>query len=240
MIEVRQLSKRFGTVQAVDGVSFQVGEGEIVALLGPNGAGKTTTLRCLYALARPDAGEARIDGISVQDDPRRALARIGVLPDAKGLYNRLSAWENIAYYGHLHGLPEAQIRQRIQRLAEELGMEDFLHRRCEGFSLGQRMKVAIARALIHQPRHLLLDEPTSGLDVGSVRGLRQLLLDLRARGHSILFSSHVMQEVERLCDRVVMIGRGRIVADGTRDEICHQAGTDDLEEAFVQLTGAET
>ncbi len=239
MIEVDGISKRFGPVQAVDGVSFQVAEGEIVALLGPNGAGKTTTLRCLYALVRPDAGEARIDGISVQQQPQRALARIGVLPDAKGLYNRLSARENIAYYGRLHGLPERQITARIQRLAEELAMVDFIDRRCEGFSLGQRMKVAIARALIHQPRHLLLDEPTSGLDVGSVRGLRQLLLNLRARGHSILFSSHVMQEVERLCDRIVMIGHGRIVADGTRDEICARAGTEELEEAFVQLTGAE-
>ncbi len=240
MIEVLGISKRFGAVQAIDEVSLHVADGEMVALLGPNGAGKTTVLRCIYALVRPDAGDVRIDGISVQQAPMQALKRIGVLPDAKGLYTRMSARENMAYYGRLHGLDENTIQQRIDELAGELNMRAFIDRRCEGFSLGQRMKVAIARALIHRPRHLLLDEPTSGLDVGSVRSLRQLLLELRDMGHGILFSSHVMQEVERLCDRIVMIGNGRIVADGSRDEICRMAGENDLEDAFVKLTGAET
>ncbi len=239
MINVQNISKSFGDVVAVDQANFTVDDGKITAILGPNGAGKTTALRCIYGLIKPDTGSVIINGIDMAVDPHRALKQIGVLPDAKGIYNRLTARENMAFYGKLHGMSKNAIEQRMDELVNILGMEKFQDRRCEGFSLGQRMKVAIGRALIHNPTHLLLDEPTSGLDVSSVRALRRLILDLRENGHSILFSSHVMQEVEMLCDRIIIIVDGKIVADGDVASICASTDQDNLEDAFVALSGED-
>ncbi len=243
MIEVQGLAKSFaarGTVvRAVDGVSFAAHDGEITGLLGPNGAGKTTTLRMLYTLMRPDAGRVLVDGLDAAQEPGAVRRRLGVLPDARGLYKRLTARENVAYFGRLHGLDEAVIAAQTARLAAALGMDDFLDRRAEGYSQGQRTKTAIARALVHDPRNVLLDEPTNGLDVMTTRGLREFLRRLRAEGRCVLFSSHVMQEVGALCDRVVVIARGRVVAQGTPEELRAQTGQVSLEDAFVAAIGSE-
>jgi sodium transport system ATP-binding protein len=243
VIEVQGLAKSFaarGTVvRAVDGVSFAAHDGEITGLLGPNGAGKTTTLRMLYTLMRPDAGRVLVDGLDAAQEPGAVRRRLGVLPDARGLYKRLTARENVAYFGRLHGLDEAVIAAQTARLAAALGMDDFLDRRAEGYSQGQRTKTAIARALVHDPRNVLLDEPTNGLDVMTTRGLREFLRRLRAEGRCVLFSSHVMQEVGALCDRVVVIARGRVVAQGTPEELRAQTGQVSLEDAFVAAIGSE-
>jgi sodium transport system ATP-binding protein len=243
MIRVEGLRKSFatrsGVVQAVDGVSFDAADGQITGLLGPNGAGKTTTLRMLYTLMRPEAGRVLVDGIDAVAEPMRVRQRIGVLPDARGIYKRLSARENIAYFAALHGLDQATIRSRTERLAEALEMRDFLDRRTEGFSQGQRTKTAIARALVHDPRNVVLDEPTNGLDVMTTRALREFLLGLRGEGRCVLFSSHIMQEVARLCDRIVVIAHGRVVADGTPDELRAATGCASLEDAFVKVIGSE-
>jgi sodium transport system ATP-binding protein len=243
VIEVQGLAKSFaarGTVvRAVDGVSFAAHDGEITGLLGPNGAGKTTTLRMLYTLMRPDAGRVLVDGLDAAQEPGAVRRRLGVLPDARGLYKRLTARENVAYFGRLHGLDEAVIAAQTARLAAALGMDDFLDRRAEGYSQGQRTKTAIARALVHDPRNVLLDEPTNGLDVMTTRGLREFLRRLRAEGRCVLFSSHVMQEVGALCDRVVVIARGRVVAQGTPEELRAQTGQASLEDAFVAAIGSE-
>lgn len=239
MIEVRQLHKRFGAVVAVDDVSFSAGDGLITGLLGPNGAGKTTTLRLLSTLVRPDRGAALIDGEDVTAAPLLARRRLGLLPDARGLYPRLTAREHVAYFGELHGLRGNALAQRTAELFELLDMREIADRRAAGFSQGERLKVALARALVHRPRNLVLDEPTSGLDVMSTRALRTLLRRLRADGHCVLFSSHVMQEIAALCDRVVVIARGRVVADGTPDELRRQAGAENLEDAFVAVIGSD-
>jgi sodium transport system ATP-binding protein len=243
MISVEGLRKSFatrsGVVQAVDGVSFDAADGQITGLLGPNGAGKTTTLRMLYTLMRPEAGRVLVDGIDAVAEPMRVRQRIGVLPDARGIYKRLSARENIAYFAALHGLDQATIRSRTERLAAALEMRDFLDRRTEGFSQGQRTKTAIARALVHDPRNVVLDEPTNGLDVMTTRALREFLLGLRGEGRCVLFSSHIMQEVARLCDRIVVIAHGRVVADGTPDELRAATGCANLEDAFVKVIGSE-
>jgi sodium transport system ATP-binding protein len=243
MIDVHNLHKSFktktGLVQAVRGVSFSAQDGEITGLLGPNGAGKTTTLRMLYTLMSPDDGRVEVDGIDIQKDATTVRQRLGVLPDARGVYKRLSARENIAYFGELHGLDAATIASRTARLADTLGMADFLDRRTEGFSQGQRTKTAIARALVHDPRNVILDEPTNGLDVMTTRGLRQFLQQLRAEGRCVIFSSHIMQEVAALCDRIVVIAGGEVKAIGTPDELRARAGHDNLEDAFVQLIGSE-
>jgi sodium transport system ATP-binding protein len=243
VIEVQSLAKSFaarGTVvRAVDGVSFAARDGEITGLLGPNGAGKTTTLRMLYTLMRPDAGRVLVDGIDAAQRPDEVRRRLGVLPDARGLYKRLTARENVAYFGRLQGLDAATIAARTARLAAALGMADFIDRRTEGFSQGQRTKTAIARALVHDPRNVLLDEPTNGLDVMTTRAMRRFLGELRAEGRCVLFSSHVMQEVAALCDRVVVIAGGRVVALGTPDELRAQTGRASLEDAFVQAIGSE-
>jgi sodium transport system ATP-binding protein len=243
VIEVEGLHKCFrtrqGVVRAVDGVSFRAEDGLITGLLGPNGAGKTTTLRMLYTLMRPDAGRILIDGIDPGLQPAAARARLGVLPDARGIYKRLSARENIAYFGQLQGLEARAIDSRIGRLVEALGMQDFIDRRAEGFSQGQRTKTAIARALVHDPRNVLLDEPTNGLDVMTTRSLRAFLLDLKAAGRCVLLSSHIMQEVGNLCDRIVVIARGRVVAAGTPDELRLATGCDSLEDAFVRVIGSD-
>jgi sodium transport system ATP-binding protein len=237
MITVRALSKSFGAVQAVSGLDLSAADGRITGLLGPNGAGKSTTLRVLYTVLRPDSGEASIDGVSIVAEPLEARRHIGVLPHNAGIYQRLTARENIRYFGELHGLAREVCERRAEELIELLEMQSFADRRAQGFSQGQRLKTALARALVHSPRNLLLDEPTNGLDVMAVRNLRALLVRLKAEGHCVLFSSHVMQEVAALCDEVAVIARGRVVASGTPDEIRARAGREDLEEAFVQLVG---
>jgi sodium transport system ATP-binding protein len=239
MIEVRDLHKRFGSVRAVEGVSFQAIDGQITGLLGPNGAGKTTTLRMLYTLMQPDRGQVLIDGIDAQREPLRARRRLGVLPDARGLYKRLTARENIEYFAALHDIEPAVAGPRIDGLLATLGMEDIAARHTEGFSQGQRVKTAIARALVHDPHNIVLDEPTNGLDVLATRGLRQFLQRLRAEGRCVLFSTHIMQEVAALCDRVVIIARGTVVAQGTPDELRAAAGESNLEEAFMRLIGSD-
>jgi len=242
MIEVHNLHKSFkaksGTVHAVRGVSFEARDGEITGLLGPNGAGKTTTLRMLYTLMTPDEGSVRVNGLDIQRDATAVRKQLGVLPDARGVYKRLTARENIAYFGRLHGLDEATIAQRTARMAQTLGM-DFLDRRTEGFSQGQRTKTAIARALVHDPRNVILDEPTNGLDVMTTRGLRSFLLQLRSEGRCVIFSSHIMQEVAALCDRIVVIAEGEVKAAGTPEELRKQTGEDNLEDAFVKAIGSE-
>jgi sodium transport system ATP-binding protein len=241
MIAVDGLTKSFGKrgeVKAVAGASFQAADGEITGLLGPNGAGKTTLLRMLATLVRPDDGRASIAGLDVVDDRHAVRRRIGVLSDARGLYPRLTARENIRYYGELHGLRGAALDARIDALVDVLGMQSIADRRAQGFSQGERMKTAIARALVHDPQTILLDEPTNGLDIMSVRALRAQLRGLRAQGKCLLFSSHVMQEVAALCDRIVILGRGRVVARGTADELVASTSAGSLEDAFVQLLGS--
>lgn len=239
MIEATNLQKRFGTVTAVEDVSFRAEDGQVTGLLGPNGAGKTTTLRMLYTLIRPDSGIARVDGIDLAISPLEVRRAIGVLPDARGLYPRLTAREHIHYAGELHGLSPELLEQRTAELLELLDMTSIADRRAQGFSQGERMKVALARALVHGPRNVLLDEPTNGLDVMSTRALRELIRKLRAAGHCILFSSHVMQEVAALCDRIIVIAHGRVVADATPDALRELTGRDNLEEAFVQVIGSD-
>ena len=243
MIEIDNLHKAFasrgGPIRAVDGVSFRAADGEITGLLGPNGAGKTTTLRMLYTLMRPDSGRVLIDGIDVQSQPTAARSILGVLPDARGIYKRLSARENIAYFGRLHGMSDADIARRTAELSKALDMDDVLDRQSEGFSQGQRTKTAIARALVHDPKNVVLDEPTNGLDVMTTRGLRDFLRQLRAEGRCVIFSSHIMQEVAALCDRIVVIAHGRVVAAGTPDELRASTGCPNLEDAFVKVIGSE-
>jgi sodium transport system ATP-binding protein len=226
-------------VVAVDDVGFAARDGEITGLLGPNGAGKTTTLRMLYTLMRPESGRVLVDDHDVATDPQYARRALGVLPDARGVYKRLTARENIRYFGELHGLSRAQIDERTAVLARALQMEDFLDRQTEGFSQGQRTKTAIARALVHDPKNVILDEPTNGLDVMTTRGLREFLRQLRGEGRCVIFSSHIMQEVAALCDRIVVIAHGRVVAQGSADELRAQTGEANLEDAFVQLIGSE-
>jgi sodium transport system ATP-binding protein len=241
MIVVDNLRKSFGRrgeVKAVDGVSFTAPDGEITGLLGPNGAGKTTLLRMLATLIVPDSGAAAIDGFSIVGDRSEVRRRIGVLSDARGLYLRLTGRENIRYYGALHGIDNGELRRRIAILVEKLGIGAIADRPAQGYSQGERMKVAIARALVHDPPALLLDEPTNGLDIMSTRALRDLLRVLAADGKCLLFSSHVMQEVSALCQRIVILGHGRVVTAGTATELLAKSGEASLEDAFVKLLGS--
>jgi sodium transport system ATP-binding protein len=240
MIEAKNLRKTFnkGKVVAVDNVSFTARDGEITGLLGPNGAGKTTTLRMLYTLLRPDSGHMRVDGIDPEVQPLSIKRALGVVPDSRGLYDRLTARENIRYYGKLHGLGKADIERRIDQLTEILGMSEFIDRRTTGFSQGQRVKVAIARALIHDPRTVLLDEPSNGLDVMTTRALREFLRELKKQGCCVVLSTHIMQEVAALCDRIVIIADGKVAAEGTADELLARSGEANLEDAFVKLIGS--
>jgi sodium transport system ATP-binding protein len=237
MLEARGLFKSFGKVAAVRGVSFTARNGQITGLLGPNGAGKSTTLRMLYTVLKPDAGDAFIDGRSVVEDPLAARRAIGVLSHGAGVYNNLTARENILYFGELHGLAREVREARAGELIEQLEMGEFADRLAKGFSQGQKLKTALARALVHRPPNVLLDEPTNGLDVMAVRNLRKLLGQLRDAGHCVLFSSHVMQEVEQLCDEVVVIAGGEVVAAGALADIRARAGNAQLEDAFVHLMG---
>ena len=239
MIDIKQLHKTFGKVVAVDDVSFSARDGEITGLLGPNGAGKTTTLRCLYTLMKPARGQILVDGIDASADPVSVRRRLGVLPDARGLYKRLTARENIAYFGQLHGLDDKTIKLRTDAAIGALDMRDFADRRTEGFSQGQRVKTAIARALIHDPKNVILDEPTNGLDVMATRAMREFLKRLKGEGRCVLFSSHIMQEVAALCDRIVVISKGRVVADESPQALRDQTGEANLEDAFVKLIGSD-
>lgn len=238
MIEARGLAKNFGPVVAVRELSLRAADGCITGLVGPNGAGKSTSLRMLYTVLRPDSGDALIDGASVLRAPLAAAARLGVLAHGAGIYPNLTARENILYFAALHGLSTGQARARAAELIALLDMQDIADRRAKGFSQGQRVKTALARALVHRPRNVLLDEPTNGLDVMAVRTLRALLRQLRGEGHCVLFSSHVMQEVSELCDTVVVIAQGTVLASGTPGAICAAHGAASLEEAFVRLTGS--
>ena len=244
MIELHGISRRFlqgrgrsaRAVQAVDGLDWRAADGCISGLLGPNGAGKTTLLRIVAGLLEPDGGQVRVDGIDVATQRAAALARIGVLSDARGLYPRLTARENIVYYGRLHGMAPQAAAARAEQLAQMLEMTPLLDRRTDGFSQGERMKTALARALVHDPPNIVLDEPTNGLDVVATRALRQTLRRLRDdEGKCIVFSTHIMQEVERLCDHVVVVAHGRTVAAGTRAELAAASGETDFEETFVKL-----
>lgn len=239
MLEARGLYKSFGKVAAVRGVSFSARDGQITGLLGANGAGKSTTLRMLYTVLKPDEGDAFIDGRSVTADPLAARRSIGVLSHGAGIYNHLTARENICYFGELHGMSRVARDMRATELIDLLEMQPFADRLAKGFSQGQKLKTALARSLIHNPKNVLLDEPTNGLDVMAVRGLRKLLAQLRESGHCVLFSSHVMQEVEQLCDEVVVIANGLVVAAGSIDEIRARGG-DRLEDAFVALLEPES
>ena len=243
MITANDLHKSFktraGVVNAVDGVSFTARDGEITGLLGPNGAGKTTTLRMLYTLMQPERGNITIDGLDAAREPEAVRRALGVLPDARGVYKRLTARENIAYFGELHGMPKADIARRTQLLSAALDMDDILDRQTEGFSQGQRTKTAIARALVHDPKNVILDEPTNGLDVMTTRAMRGFLQQLKGEGRCVIFSSHIMQEVAALCDRIVIIAKGRVVASGSADELRAQTGESNLEDAFVKAIGSE-
>lgn len=239
MIRVSGLRKTFGDVVAVDDVSFAAEDGAITGLLGPNGAGKSTTLRMLYGLMAPEAGEVAVDGVDVQRRTMAAQERIGALPDTHALYPRLTGRENIRYFARLRGIPADVTEGRLDEFVRLLEMADFVDRRAKGYSHGERSRVLLARALIHEPRNVLLDEPTNGLDVMSTRRMRDLIRELRSRGCAVLFSSHIMQEVSLLCDHIVIVAAGRVVAAGSPDAIRETAGCEDLEDAFVRLTGPQ-
>jgi len=239
MIEAHDVRKQFGPVQALGGVSFTARDGHITALLGPNGAGKTTLLRTLVGMLKRDHGTIAVDGIDPERDPFRVRSNIGFLTDQFGLYERLSTREYLTYFGELNGMEKADLRRRIDEVSEMLAMDDILERRSKGFSQGQRIKVALARALLHRPRHLLLDEPTRGLDVMSTRAVRQALASLRAQGCCVVMATHVMQEVSHLCDDVIVIAKGHTVAQGSPQQLCQRTGIANLEDAFVSLVGTD-
>ena len=239
MIQVQDVYKSFGEVEALRGVSFEAPDGRITGLLGPNGAGKTTLLRILYTILDPDRGSARIDGHDVATDKPQTARVIGALPHAHGLYARLTAREHVRYYGRLHGMGGEALERRIEELVGALDMDGIADRRTAGFSQGESVKVAIARALVHDPHNVLLDEPTAGLDVMSTRKMRAMIRQLRDDGRCILFSSHLMHEVSELCDHIVVIARGTIAACGSPDELLRATGCDDLEDAFVAAIGSD-
>jgi sodium transport system ATP-binding protein len=239
MIKVDNLSKSFKDVKAMDGVSFEAVDGEITGLLGPNGAGKTTCLRTIYGLLKADSGMASIDGINASIDPLNARKRIGIFPDKFGLYPRLTAREQIAYFAEIHGLYKDERDEAVEKAIELLEMKALADRKTEGFSQGQRMKVTLAQSIVHNPKNLILDEPTRGLDVMSTRILRDILLAQKSSDRCILFSSHVMQEVAALCDRVIVMSGGKVAAIDTPQGLCDRTGKAQLEEAFVAIIGTD-
>ena len=236
MIEVKELRKSFGKVIALDGASFSAKDGKITALLGPNGAGKSTCLRILSTIIKPSSGDATVSGFDVLKDSFEVREQIGVLPHNSGIYSRLNATENIEYYGQLHGIQADELKEKTEHLLEQLQMKDFCLRPAEGYSQGQKIKVALARALIHDPLNILLDEPSSGLDIMATRALRDIINGLKDSGKCILFSSHIMQEVETLCADIVIINKGVVKFNGTIDEFRNHSGSQDLEEAFLKIT----
>ena len=237
MIAIHDVHKSFRAIDALKGVSFAAADGEITGLIGPNGAGKTTTLRILYTVLSPDRGSAEVDGFDTVTETRDVQRRIGVLSDSRGLYQRLTAREHVRYFGRLHGLKGAGLERDIDNILGLLDMGEIADRRVRGFSRGQVMKVALARALVHNPPNVLLDEPTNGLDVASSLGMRDLMRRMRDEGRCVLLASHLMQEVAALCDRIVVIGEGRVLADGTLEALRAQTGKHDVEEAFMSATG---
>ncbi len=239
MIEVRELKKNFGDVHAVNGVSFTAKSGAITGLLGPNGAGKTTTIRMIGTLVSIDGGSVFVNGIDAARDPETVRRTSGLLTDARGLYTRMTARENIRYYADMRGIDRAKSDHTIARFADWLDMGEILDRRTEGFSQGERMKVAITRALVHEPTHVILDEPTNGLDVMTTRALRELIKRLKSEGCTVMFSSHIMQEVAALCDEIIIISHGRVTAQGTTEELLAMSAKDSLEDAFVALAEIE-
>ena len=239
MIEVHDVRKHFGPVKALDGVNFSARDGQITALLGPNGAGKTTLLRLLVGLLQRDTGSISVDGVDPARDPLKVRNNIGFMTDQFGLYERLTTREYMAYFGELNGMSGAAIKTRTVEVARLLQMEEILDRNTKGFSQGQRIKVALARTLLHRPRHLLLDEPTRGLDVMSTRALRHALTTLRAEGCCIIMATHVMQEVTHLADDVIVIAKGNTVAQGSPAQLCADTGISNLEDAFVSLVGTD-
>jgi len=234
MIQIESIGKRFGAVEALKDVTFSAADGRITGLLGPNGAGKSTCLRILYTVLKPDTGRAMVDGTDVAGQPLQARQKMGVLPHGAGLYPQLTARENIRYFGELHGLDGGPLGERITELIERLELGDIADRKAKGFSQGERTKVALARALVHRPKHLLLDEPTNGLDVMATRSLRVTLQELRDSGCCIILSSHVMQEVSALCDDLVIIAHGQVAARGTPDALQESYPGRSLEEIFVE------
>ena len=239
MIRVHEVAKSFGDVHAVQSVSFEALDGQITGLLGPNGAGKSTTIRMMYGLLTPDRGTVEVDGFDPSRQTVEARRRLGALPDAYGLYPRLTARENIAYFARLQGMSKQRLTQRIDELNELLDMDEIIERRVDGFSQGQRMKVSIARAIIHDPKNVILDEPTNGLDVMTTRAMRILIRRMKDAGCCVILSSHIMQEVSALCDDIVVIAAGKVVATGNVADFCSRTGETDLEEAFVKLVCAE-
>lgn len=239
MIELIDVQKAFGHVHALRGVSLRADDGTITGVLGPNGAGKTTSLRIAAGLLPADAGTALVDGREARAAPLEVRRRVGALPHSQGLYPRLTAREHVQYFGRLHGLGDDVIAARLEKITTLLDMKDFIDRRTEGFSQGQKLKVAIARVLIHEPQNIILDEPTAGLDVSGTRAMRTVIRSFKAEGRCVIFSSHVMQEVAALCDRVFVIAGGRVKASGTLDELRAATGKDVLEDAFVAAAGGE-
>ena len=224
MIQTENLHKRFHTVTALDGIGFTARDGQVTGLIGPNGAGKTTVLRIIYTVMAPDSGSARVDGLDTITNRREVQRRIGVLPDTRGLYPRLTAREHVRYFGRLHGMNGKDLERRIGELIETLGLTEFADRPAKGFSKGQVRKVALARALIHEPRNLLLDEPTNGLDLASSRVVHGLIRNIRDQGRCVLFCSPLMHEVASICHHIVIIPRGRVVAHGSTDQLLSLTG----------------
>jgi len=237
MIEVQHLAKRFRKFQAVTDVAFTAHDGEVFGLLGPNGAGKTTTLRMLSTVIEPDSGTATVGGYDIRKQKAEVRANLGILVENAGLYRQLTARECMRYIGQLHGLRGKALEQNIERIAVDLGMEAFIDRKTQGFSRGMTRKVVTGMALVHNPPNLIFDEPTAGLDVVSMRAVRALISRAKQEGRCVILSTHLMDEVLRLCDRIGIIHRGQILATGTPQEIMAANGTDDLETAFVKVVG---
>ena len=239
MIEVDAIKKKFGDVEAVRNVSFKAQNGQVTGLLGPNGAGKSTTLRILYGLFAADSGSAKVDGIDTRTNRIAAQKIMGVMPDARGLYVRLTAREHIKYFGRLHGMSEQRLEVRTEELLDLLDMQNIADRKVEGFSQGERTKVCLARALVHEPANVILDEPTNGLDVMTPRAVRELITELKRQNIAVLFSSHLMHEVARLCDEIIIVASGAVVATGSAEQISAFAQEENLEDAFIKLVESE-
>ena len=239
MIEVDAIKKKFGDVEAVRNVSFKAQNGQVTGLLGPNGAGKSTTLRILYGLFAADSGSAKVDGIDTRTNRIAAQKIMGIMPDARGLYVRLTAREHIKYFGRLHGMSEQRLEVRTEELLDLLDMQNIADRKVEGFSQGERTKVCLARALVHEPANVILDEPTNGLDVMTTRAVRELITELKRQNIAVLFSSHLMHEVARLCDEIIIVASGAVVATGSAEQISAFAQEENLEDAFIKLVESE-